>query len=578
MTAAIGERWRYRRVPRAGLVAALVLGLLLSPDVAAQDALDPRQSVREREQLEFQQRLRSLQRQPLRPALPDAGTALTPLQSPSGRCWYVQGLQITGNRLVSQTRIREALLPQLAPCMDTAQVDQLLATLTALYAQDGYVASRPQLRTPPADRQPLDIVLIEGFVEAIEVSDQSLPLSLHSAFGELLGQPLQLRTLERGLEQLNRLQSFDLTADIEPGTAIGASRIVIRPQSRPPRWGLGASLNNAGKPNIGRYQAQLSASLDSPLQLNDFIHLSAHQTLDAAPGLSRSLGLYYALPYQAWMLSFNASQSEYRVPLPAEHGRANETHGNSTLIGVGLEHSLWRDPQRVLSATLRLDQKRTEAFLGDQATGIQSPRLLNAEAGLSLLWIQSGIWTGYLGYARGLSDWDGRDYLTAAQPGAPQGQFGKWRGSLGYLGQRQWAGLAWQWHSQGAWQYSTYALPPIEQQLLTDEYAVRGLRDLSLSGNTAASWRNSLSVKLPLGGGWNLEPQLGADLGWRRIEPWQRNSAEPFAETGRIAAASAGIALAERYTRLTLDYQRSLYLRNAPAQPGYWRLELTLKL
>lgn len=560
---------------RASTLGALALGLLFSPDIRAQNLIDERQSVREREQLEYQQRLRSLQRQPLPTGAPDASPAFE--QSPSARCWWVEGLRVTGNSLIPQARISAALAPHVSSCMDPPQINRLLSTLTALYAQDGYIASRPQLLKPPQDRQPLDISIDEGFVEAIELSDQSLPLSLNSAFGELLGRPLQLRTLERGLEQLNRLQSLDLTADIEPGTLPGASRIVIRPLSRPPRLSLGINTNNAGKPNTGRLQTQLSAGFDSPLHLNDFIHVSAQRTLDAAPAMSRSVGLYYSIPWHAWTFSLNANRAEYRIPL-STLGQAHDAHGISQLLGAGLERGLWRDQRRLLSASLRVDRKTTDAFLGDQAIGIQSPRLVNAEAGLNLLWVQQGIWTAYLGYTRGLSGWDGRQSVVAAQPGTPRGQFSKWRGSLGYLGQYPVAGQSLQWHSQLNWQYSADPLPPIEQQLLTDEYAVRGLRDLSLSGNTAATWRNTLSLKWPLRTGWALEPQIGADLGWRPIERWQRHSTEPLAEASRIAGTSVGVALFDQHTRLSLAYQRSLYLQNVSTPPGYWRLELSLKL
>jgi hemolysin activation/secretion protein len=576
MRPGIGGRLPQRTFLRASLLGALALSLLFSSDAAAQDLIDERRAVREREQLEFQQRLRSLQRQPSRSAPPES-TAL-PTHSSNGRCWWIEGVRLSGNRLIPQAHISTALQPHVSACMDSAQINRLLATITALYVQAGYIASRPWVSGGPQDRQPLDILITEGFVETIEVADPSLPLSLRSAFGEMLGRPLQLRTLERGLEQLNRLQSFDLTADIEPGSTAGASRIIIRPQSMPSRWSLGASLNNAGKANIGRQQAQLSASLDSPLHLNDFIHVSAGQTLDAAAAMNRSAGFYYSIPWRAWTFSLNAARAQYRVPLSTGSASQQALHGRSTLLGAGLERSLWRDQRRLLSATVRLDHKRTDTSIGDQLIGIQSPELLNAEAGLTLLWAEHAIWTGYLGYSRGLGDWDGRDTLVAPQPGTPQAGFGKWRASLSYLNQLPWAERSWQWHSQLSGQYSRDPLPPIEQLLLTDEYTVRGLRDLSLSGNTAVSWRNTLSGNLPLAVGWSLEPHVGADLGWRRIESWQRHSAEPMPNTGKIAGASLGMALVNRHTRLSLAYQRSLYLQDDSTPPGYWRLELSLKL
>ncbi|MGI4837549.1 MAG: ShlB/FhaC/HecB family hemolysin secretion/activation protein [Janthinobacterium lividum] len=570
-------------------MTALALVLLFSPQVAAQSLIDAQSVVRQREQLELGQRLRSMRRPPplLGPAsVAPPNRAAIPF-SFSQRCWWVDGIRLTGNRLIAQADITQAIAPHLSACIDTDQINRLLAAITALYVDKGYIASRPQLALPPADREPLRLDITEGFVESIEVSDQSLPLSLRSAFNGMLGQPLQLRNLERGLEQLNRLQAFDLTADVEPGDAIGASRIVIRPLSRPSRWSLNANFNNAGKPDTGRHQAQLTVSLDSPLHLNDFIYLSAGQTFAHDPALSRILGVYYAIPFEAWSFNLSANGSEYQMPVVGLAG-SRLSHGSNTALGMGLERSLWRDQQRLLSATVRIDRKRTDAWIGEQLLEPQSPRLLNAEAGLNLLWTQQGIWTAYLGVSRGLSDWRSdaqhRDVIRksggnpSALPDSPRGQFTKWRMSLGYLTQRPWAGQQWQWRSQLAAQYSRDPLPPAEQQVLTEQYAVRGLQDLSLAASTAASWNNTLILKHGLGAGWSLEPQLGLDVGWRRLDPLQRAIRDPFASVARMAGASAGIALVNRHTRLNLGYQHALYLPGAPRPPGFWRLELALKL
>mgnify|MGYP001175469987 CR=1 FL=1 len=570
-------------------MALVALGLLLSPEAAAQSLIDNQSVVRQREQLELHQRLRSLRRPALDlgPIIANPPDAPALPHSPSRRCWWVNGIRLKGNRLITQAQITEAIASRLSACMDSRQVNDVLSAITALYVDKGYIASRPHLATPMANEAPLNIDIVEGFVEAIEVSDQSLPLSLRSAFNGMLGQPLQLRTLERGLEQLNRLQVFDLTADVEPGEAVGASRIVLRPLSRPSRWSLSASYNNAGKTNIGRNQGQIAASIDSPLQLNDFLYVSAGQTFAAVPAYSRNAGIYYAIPFEAWTLNLSANQSEYRLPLPGKYQQLL-SRGVNTSQGLGLERSLWRDQQRLLSASLRLDHKTSDSLLNDQLLKPQSPQLLNAEAGVNLLWIQSGVWTGYAGVVRGLSDWRSDAELRAEirrqghspqpSPHAPRGRFTKWRGSAGYVTQRAWAGQQWQWSSQLAGQYSDDPLPAGEQYLLTDPNAVRGLSELSLAASTAASWHNSLTLRYPLGTGWSLEPKVGLDVGWRRIEGLSRRSRDPLATVPRMGGASLGVTLAHRHTRLNLDYQHPLLLPGVPRPSGFWRLELAFKL
>lgn len=558
----------------AGMALLAVCLAVASPAVAQEPWRELRQSEQERERLEHQQRLRTLQR--------DSGFSPTAPPTPAAaqraeHCWPTTGLRLGGNRLISQGVLGEAIQPWLAPCMSVARINAVLAAITALYVEQGYIASRPHLAAAPEAGQSLDILISEGFVEAIELSDQSLPLSLQNAFAGMLGQPLQLRQLERGLDQLNRLRAFDLTADVEPGSVVGASRIVIRPLSRPNRWGLGLVANNGGREGFGRHQATLSASLDSPLELNDFILLGASTALKPGAASSGAFSLYYAVPYGPWTFTAHASRSQYRLPLRGNVS-GGDLNGHSSATGLGLERSLWRDRQRLLSGVLRLERKHSDVFLADQFLDLQSPRLTNAEAGLNLLWLEHGVWSAYLGFTRGLSDWDSNASVQFPQAGAPRGRFSKWRGTLGYANAWPWAATTLQWQSSLAWQASADALPAAEQLLLTDEYAVRGLRDLSLSASSAASLRNTLSLKYPLTAGWALEPWAGLDFGWRRLEDQSEplpGSREP---ARHLAGSSLGLALTHSDLRLSLDYQHALYLHRSPTPPGYWRLELSLKL
>ena len=55
--------------------------------------------------------------------------------------------------------------------------------------QRGSFASRPYLISSPAARKSLDIRIEEGYIEAIELADQSLPVSLNGAFPGMLGEP-----------------------------------------------------------------------------------------------------------------------------------------------------------------------------------------------------------------------------------------------------------------------------------------------------------------------------------------------------------------------------------------------------
>ncbi|MDD2047456.1 ShlB/FhaC/HecB family hemolysin secretion/activation protein [Pseudomonas putida] len=561
-----------RLYPRqsSGFVLAIVGLFLWSAQSAASDshpALQQLQDQRlQREQLEQRQRLRTLQRAD--EPVPAAQAPPEPIDA--GQCWPLQGVRLAGNRQLSSAELRIALQPLIKPCMSPAQINRVLKTITQRYVQAGYLASRPYLAERPVPGGTLDIVIIEGFVESIELSDPDLPLSLNSAFPSLLGQPLRLTELEQGMDQLNRLKAFDLGADIVPGSTQGASRIIIAPRKINARWHLGSTLDNRGSTQTGRERLGLNLSLDSPLQLNDFVLLSANSSLQQGPSYSRGYGLYYSIPYGPWSYALAVNQLHYQARLP---GRRLKTSGQSDFYSLGLERNLWRNQQGLLSSSLRLEHKRLDNHLANQRLQLQSPTLSSVEAGLNLLWLDSGLWSAYLGVGQGL-DWFGAD-RQALRRNAPQPQFHKYRANLLHIRQGRDPNWPWRWQSELNLQYSPDVLPAVEQQQLSDNAAVRGFRQHLVAGSSGAIWRNSLSqplaLDLPLG--LVLRPQLGVDLGWSKFDHGRAPQ--------RLAGAHAGLELSLPNSRLNLDYQRALHASAAHRQDlesGYWLLEWVLNI
>lgn len=520
---------------------------------------------RTREQLELDQRLRLLERSG---AAQPEHTASESASPGSENCWNFQGLRLAGNTLITQKQIIARLKTLITPCMNAQQINQLLAALTELYVEAGYIASRPYLASPPQDAQSLDIIIEEGFVESIELEDPTLPVSLQGALPGMLGYPLQLRDLEQGLDQLNRLRSMDLTADIAPGALAGGSRLIIRSRNQAQASPLAAALNynNRGNQQTGRDRAALSLTLDSPLGLNDFVSLNGSTSLNQQDANSRSQSLYYNVPYGFWTLGLSLSRAEYRYPIQLKH-QVVVSNGQTDLYELSLNRMLWRDQGTLLNGTLRLSSKRSDSYFAGQHLLIQSPRLTVAEASLNLLKVSDGIWSSTLSYAQGL-DWLGADRdserLTKQ---LPQAQFRKYRADVSYW--RQSHDALWNWDSQLAMQYSPDRLPSLEQMLLTDYYAVRGFRLGSLSAANGAVWRNTLSLPRTFSPQLRITARAGLDSGWGKYAQGARSQ--------RLAGASVGVGFSGKNFQVDFDYQRGLYSsRPLNPEPGFWLMEVNL--
>lgn len=553
--------------PNVRLLAAYLTLLMLASGEATADAAS--WQLRDHQlDLQHREQQRRLQRWQDKPDAAQPAQAATPVPT-SAPCWKTEGIQVAGNRHLTDAALAPTVRLYAKACMGVAQINGLLKAITEQYVAAGYPASRPYLRRPPQDGQPLQIVLVEGFVESIELAGPDLPLSLSGAFPGVLGYPVHLPDVEQGLDQLNRLRAFDVGVDLLPGQMQGGTRVVVQPRRVDARWHLDTRLDNRGSDLTGRHRLTAGIGVDSPLHLNDDLRLSLTHTVLDGPGVSQGVSLYYSVPYGRWTFALSASELRYQAPLPSVGVSAD---GRSRYQGLSAERVMWRGPRGMLSASLRLDRKHLVNRNAGAVIVQQSPALTSLEAGLNLLWLEHGLWNAYLGLAQGIPVLGADREPLGAQRLRPD--FRKYRASLLYIGQGP-ASQPWRWQSELNGQYSQDALPAVEQLLVSDDSAVRGFRRQTYSGATSAVWRNTLSRALapvwdaPL----NVRPYFGLDLGWTRTGPGSPSQ--------RLAGAAAGVELNLPGSRLRLDYQRALYASDQPGrprEPGFWVLDWSMTL
>ncbi|QXH57711.1 ShlB/FhaC/HecB family hemolysin secretion/activation protein [Pseudomonas maumuensis] len=543
----------------ACVTLAISASVLARVDPASQQLRDQQQAMR---QLEQQQRLERWQRE--RPT-ESAGNHGAARVEPEQHCWTISGVRLAGNRILDTQRLEPTVRTLTSSCMGVVAIDRLLKHLTQRYVEAGYPTSRPYVARAPQHGEPLDIVIVEGFIESIELAGADLPLSLQGAFPGMLGHPLHLPDLEQGLDQLNRLRAYDLQMALLPGEMQGGTRVVLEPRRVASRAHLDALLDNRGGELTGRHRLNLGIGLDSPLGLNGDLRLSLNSVVFDAPGQSEGASLYYSIPYGRWTFTLNASQMRYQAPIPNTRYASS---GRSEFYSLGAERVLWRGQQGMLSASVRVDRKQLLNRFGPAVLALQSPTLATLETGLNLLWLEGGLWHASLGVSQGVH-WFGADRpFTHKQ--APRPDFTKYRANLLHLrqGPVQWP---WRWQSELALQYSAHVLPAVEQMQLSDHSAVRGFRQHNVAGASAAAWRNTFSQPLPLP--VSLRPSLGVDLGWAR---YARTS-----EPQRLVGASAGIELNLPHSTLRLDYQRALHASDRPRkslEQGFWVAQWSLSI
>ncbi|MGL4605106.1 MAG: ShlB/FhaC/HecB family hemolysin secretion/activation protein [Iodobacter sp.] len=437
----------------------------------------------------------------------DMVTPENPVQTmPPIDCLAVKGVRLAGISLLSHAEVNLLAMPQ-GDCLTNQDINAFIQALTTLYVQKGYIAARILSTGPDADGV-LTLQAVEGHVEAIESSDRRL----HTAtlFPSVIGLPLNIKDIDQGLDQANRLQSNHATLDILPGQTQGGSVLSLHnPDSSPFHGGL--SLSDSGQESTGLWIAGINASFDSPLGLSDFISLSAQSSLaPAGERYSRSSSLFYSLPYGYWTISAFASESSYLNTQQLQIYSV-ELSGESSQSGLRLDRIVARDQHATSTASLQISHKRSANYFAGSRLDISSPTLSVLELGFNQMLISdSGIWVLDASLEKGLG-WFGadRDQDRPAED-LPRPEFLKAK-----LGVRLYRTLLIgstpiSLQSSWNWQGSQDRLPAIEQMELASQSAVRGFQHNSASGDTGWYWRNTVSTRLF---SERFTPRIGLDAG-----------------------------------------------------------------
>ncbi|MGM7884510.1 ShlB/FhaC/HecB family hemolysin secretion/activation protein [Yersinia enterocolitica] len=197
-------------------------------------------------------------------------------------------------------------------CLDEKGLSSLRDTLQWQLVADGYITSHAVFTEDSYVDGTLFLTLIPGRLVSIEHHENSQGYAqLNTVFPGRQGDLVNLRNLEQGLDNLQRLPSVNATMDVVLNPEDLSSQIMVtRQQSR--FWRMNAFLDDAGHYGVGRYRAGATIFLDNPLSLSDLVYFSASRELDNHHDKgSHNFALHYSIPFGYWLLSMAASQGAY---------------------------------------------------------------------------------------------------------------------------------------------------------------------------------------------------------------------------------------------------------------------------
>ncbi|MFE8152167.1 ShlB/FhaC/HecB family hemolysin secretion/activation protein [Brenneria goodwinii] len=499
--------------------------------------------------------------------LPIPKIVASPTTDTEGSCFPIQNIIFRGaehlsakDRTVIQQRYQQR-------CLDLTAINHAVRDTTNRYLTHGYITSQAYLQEQDLANGTLTISVSEGRLESIQLEGET-PLPVKMAFPSLADHILNLRDLEQGMEQLNRLPSQQITIDIQPGKQPGSSVAALRRTTRALPVELSIGADNSGQKSTGREQLSASLAIDNPLHLADRWWLTASRDSAFSHSYgSRALSGGTSVPYGYWTFSYQYAWNEFFQPTPIgdEHYRYA---GQSNTHRLNVNRTMYRDGKQKLALDAALSRRRTENRVAGQRLDVNSPTLSGASVGLSYSAALAG---GYITLnptlSHGLRAWGATDDTDEASE-LPRSEFRKFGLSASYFYPLT-PSLYFLTSAYG--QTTPDNLYPSERISLGGEYSVRGFKEQTLTGNRGLYWRNELNwqfAALPLLG--NLALTAALDSGWISGKAGK-------VDGGNMTGASLGLSAASRWTNqsvslgVPLHFPDELHPDNAVL---YWQITL----
>ncbi len=459
-------------------------------------------------------------------------------------CREIRDVKITDAPHMS-SRTKSRLAKKYAPkCLGVNEIQSLLGEVTAYYIDKGYATTRAYLPAQDLSTGVLTIQVVEGMLKKIGLKeDTKATLFIPGAFPFVNDRVLNLRDIEQGLDQVNRLQSNNAAIDIVPGAKVGESTIVVRNEPGK-RWHVNTSLDNYGSKSTGRYQGSGSLSYDNLLGLNEFYSFTRRQTIptDGDDRDSRSNSALFSIPLGYSMLTAGYSDSDYESTLVTPSGLTVDLDGLTRSAFLMADRVVYRDQDTkgILSATLTV--KSNKNYVENTMLAVSSHHLTVLDLGANVSSrIGNSAVTGSVGYSRGLKSFGAEEDLSGLPGSAPRAQFERVTLSGSISTPFNFRGTDLLWSTQLSAQYALDALLGSEQFSVGGIYTVRGFYEDTLANDHGFFIRNDLAMPKTLTGpgGRNLlfKPYVALDGG----AVGGRAAGTP---AGSVVGAAAGLTLA----------------------------------
>lgn len=375
-------------------------------------------------------------------------------------CRIIKEFQISGNSEVFTWTLKRKFIKPLQDivskrespfCYTKYDIVKLDDEIVKYYQQQGYVLARVYFDTSELSSGVIKVIIEEGKLESLEIHDNSklndvLPFRRLTekffAFPSIWkGDEINIRDIEQGLDQINRLSSQKAKMDLVPGSKSGFSNIVINNQIGH-QANISLSTDNSGQKSTGKIRRKASLNYDNLLGFNDNIYLNYSESngiplFGSSDGFNNKIGAndnsdtrfsksFYAatsVPFGYWTAGASYSYSSYLLTTAGAITNLR-TSGNSESTSYYLDRVFFRGQKYKISLKGELVKNDTDSYLEGTYIPVNSRRTTEANFSLNnVFYIPTGSIVIQPKYSRGLTSFGAMKDENDLSKSSPRAQF-----------------------------------------------------------------------------------------------------------------------------------------------------------
>nr|WP_322640471.1 ShlB/FhaC/HecB family hemolysin secretion/activation protein [Nostoc sp. DedVER01b] len=408
----------------------------------------------------------------------------------------VKKIRVTGSTILKSEQLNSITRAVEGRSVGLEELREVADAITQLYLERGYITSRAILVDQAITAGVVQIQVIEGGLEKIEIQGTKRlnPNYVRSRLSLGVSKPLSTANLE---DQLRLLRTDPLLSNVEAslrtGKEVGQSILIVR-VTEAEAFNARLSVDNYSPPSVGSERLGVSGSYRNLTGIGDELRAAFYRTTG---GGSSIYDLSYLLPLNAMNGTLQLHTTISNNEVIQEPFKSFDIRGESQLYEISYRQPLVRSPREELALSLgfSVQNGQTFTFAGPTAFGFGPDTEGNSRTRVIkfgqdyVLRDVSGAWALRSLFSLGLGSFD----ATINSDPVPDGRFFSWLAQFQRVQRLNDINFL---IAQAELQLSPNGLLPSQQFVIGGGQSLRGYRQNARAGDNGA--RFSLEDRITL--------------------------------------------------------------------------------